>query len=68
MKFFNRIATCVLIAGLLTLSGCVIADRGHDDRGDPHADARDDHGSSDDRNNGCDSDHHGDGCQDAEHH
>ena len=79
MKSFNRFATSLLIAGLLSLSACVFAgpgyndrgynDRGYNDRGAREAQARGDHdtGRHDNERRGCDSEHEGDGCQ-AERH
>lgn len=70
MKFFNHIATCILIAGIFGLSGCVVTERSYDHRGEPYAESRGDHNYDrhDDRDNRCDADHHGDGCQDEDHH
>ena len=70
MKSFNRLATYLLIAGLFGLCACMFADRGHNDRRAPQAEAHGDHdnGKHNDGNRGCDSNHRGDGCQDAEHH
>jgi hypothetical protein len=83
MKSFNRFATSLLIAGLLSLSACVFAGPGYNDRGPGYNDrgpgyndrgarqaqARGDHdtGRHDNERRGCDSEHESDGCQ-AERH
>ncbi len=69
MKSLIRLATCLLFTAILGLSACVFAGPRHDDRGASQSDVRADHdqGRQDDRAKGCDSDHPGDGCQNAGH-
>jgi hypothetical protein len=72
MKSFNRLATCLLIAGLFSLSACVFAGPGgpgHDDRGERQAEVSGDHdhGNHDEADKNCGSDHQGDGCQEEHH-
>ena len=70
MKSFNCLAACVLVTGVFGLSACVFAGPGHEERDSRQAEARRGHDNvrHDDDNRRCDSDHHGGGCQDSEHH
>ena len=68
MKSRNRLATCVLVTGLLGLSGCVFSSPGHD-HDSRQGQAREGHDLDrhDEGDKRCDSDHRGNDCQDKEH-
>lgn len=57
MKAFHIVATCLLVAGAVSLPGCIVApDHGHDHR-DDHRDEHHDHDCHD-RDHDGDCDHH----------
>jgi hypothetical protein len=68
MNPLNRVAGYIMVAGLLTLSACVIApDRGYGPA-DPHRQGTDNRHDEGERHCNSDEERRSDGCRDVEHH